>query len=271
MATWGGGAGFRRARIGALLLALAVVAMWAWSVRRQRGERRTWERTLEVGLTILARDEGGERAAAALRSGVPALERRLAREMERHRGAGPPPFVFRVATLPGWKGEMPLRPASGGIADRALHAWRLWRFRREVDAATGLDAEALDASLYLLLERPAAGAGSTFAEGSGAAGGEVGMVRAWADGADATLALAALGHELLHNLGATDKYDAAGHAVEPEGLAEPELVPRHPQRFAEWMVGEVPLGPGRGRLPASLDELAVGPATAREIGWGATR
>ncbi len=266
-----GGAVFRRARIGALLLVLAVVAMWAWSVQRQRGERRAWDRTLEVGLAILARDERGERAAAALRSGVPALERRLAREMERYRGAGPPPFVFRAAIVPGWKGQMPLRPASDGIAERALHAWRLWRFRREVDAAAGLDPEALDASLYLLLERPAAGAGSTFAEGSGAAGGEVGMVRAWVDGADATQALAALAHELLHNLGATDKYDAAGHALEPDGLVEPELVPLHPQRLAEWMVGEVPLGPARGRLPASLDELAVGPATAREIGWTAGR
>ena len=27
------------------------------------------------------------------------------------------------------------------------------------------------------------------------------------------------------------------------------------------------MGPGRGRLPGSLDELAVGEATAREIGW----
>jgi len=265
------GAAFRRARIGTLLLVLAVVAMWASSVRRQRQERRAWDRTLEVGLVILARDPDGERAAATLRSGVPVLERRLAQEMERHRGPGPAPFAFRVATLPAWQGEMPLRPRSDGIVDRALHAWDLRRFRREVDAAAGLDPAALDDCLYVLLERPEAGAAATFAEGSGAAGGEVGLVRAWVEGGDATLSLAALAHELLHNVGASDKYDGAGHAREPEGLAEPGLVPRYPQRFAEWMVGEVALGPGRGCLPASLAELGVGPATAREIGWTAGR
>jgi len=30
---------------------------------------------------------------------------------------------------------------------------------------------------------------------------------------------------------------------------------------------EVALGPRAGRLPAEIDELAVGPATAIEIGW----
>jgi hypothetical protein len=33
------------------------------------------------------------------------------------------------------------------------------------------------------------------------------------------------------------------------------------------MVGEVAVAPGTGRVPATLEELQVGPATAREIGW----
>ena len=86
-------------------------------------------------------------------------------------------------------------------------------------------------------------------------------------GADLTLSLQAVGHELLHTVGATDRYDAGGHARDPDGLADPGLVPPYPQVHAEWMVGEVPLGPGRGRLPESIDELRVGPVTAREIGW----
>jgi hypothetical protein len=78
-----------------------------------------------------------------------------------------------------------------------------------------------------------------------------------------------MAHEALHTLGATDKYDAAGHAVDPAGLAEPERQPTYPQRFAELMVGELPLAPGAGRLPSTAEELAVGPATAAEIGWTA--
>jgi hypothetical protein len=41
----------------------------------------------------------------------------------------------------------------------------------------------------------------------------------------------------------------------------------YPQRYAEIMVGELPLAPGEGRLPASAAELGVGPDTAAEIGW----
>ena len=33
------------------------------------------------------------------------------------------------------------------------------------------------------------------------------------------------------------------------------------------MVGEVPLGPLFGRLPASAAEVGVGPVTAAEVGW----
>jgi hypothetical protein len=40
-----------------------------------------------------------------------------------------------------------------------------------------------------------------------------------------------------------------------------------PQQQAEVMVGEVPLEAGAGRLPESLDELAVGPLTAAEVRW----
>ena len=105
-----------------------------------------------------------------------------------------------------------------------------------------------------------------FAEGAGAVNGEVAFVRGSCDG-DLSLSLQTIGHELLHTVGANDRYDAQGHAREPDGLADPARVPRYPQIHAEWMVGEVPLGPGRGRLPESLEELRVGEATAREIGW----
>jgi hypothetical protein len=43
--------------------------------------------------------------------------------------------------------------------------------------------------------------------------------------------------------------------------------PPYPQARAEIMVGELPLAPGRGRVPESPDEIGIGPETAREIGW----
>ena len=74
-------------------------------------------------------------------------------------------------------------------------------------------------------------------------------------------------HELFHTLGATDKYDELGRTRIPGGLAEPHRVPLYPQAFAEVMARTRPLGPRDERTPASLGELAVGPETAREIGW----
>ena len=75
-------------------------------------------------------------------------------------------------------------------------------------------------------------------------------------------------HELMHTLGATDKYDLVTLLPSfPGGYAEPEAEPRYPQRLAEVMAGRVALSPGEARMAESLDEVVVGPVTAAEIGW----
>jgi len=87
------------------------------------------------------------------------------------------------------------------------------------------------------------------------------------DDSMADFALFVATHELFHTLGATDKYDASGQTLIPDGLAEPDRVPRLPQAFAEVMARNRPVEPGVEVPPESLDELSVGPATAREVGW----
>ena len=77
-----------------------------------------------------------------------------------------------------------------------------------------------------------------------------------------------IAHELLHALGATDKYDLSNTQPSfPEGFAQPELNPRYPQRYAELMGGRVPLDVNKARIPESLQEVVIGPASATEIGW----
>ncbi len=104
-------------------------------------------------------------------------------------------------------------------------------------------------------------------EGSSQHGGWLGSVTVELnrDMVDFTLFVAA--HELLHTLGATDKYDAAGRTQVPDGLAEPDRTPLYPQIRAEVMARNRVLQPGQERPPDTLAELGVGPATAREIGW----
>jgi len=252
-------------RVAMLLLVLAVVALWAVGRTRQRRARTTWQRPVAVAVLVLG--DASPVALGALRRTLEQLGSRLDAERARlapaaARGA-PAAFTFEVvgplhpARLP------PTEPPGPSPLDRAGHALELWRATRAAHAeAPGFDPDTVDVRIYLV----AVPGGGRFAEGLGEAGGEVGIVRADLAG-DPLLAATAAVHEVLHALGASDKYDAAGHAVEPAGLAEPGLTPRYPQRLAEIMVGEVPLGPGAGRLPSSPAELGLGPVTAGEIGW----
>lgn len=251
------------------MIAVLVVALaWAGGVHRVRSSRAHWDRPLEVAVVLLSPTEMDAPRVIGFQDGLAELCGRLSAEFARYRGGGSP-FSFSLVGPVPFRGDLSFTPDSDGLLDRASHAYRLWKTLRGIHAASGFDPKPYDARIYVILE-PAASPGGglrTFAEGSGAVGGDVGFVRAAVGPDDAVLALTAVGHELLHCLGATDKYDAGGHAVVPSGLAEPGLSPRYPQRYAEWMVGEIPIGPARGLLPSSLDDLRVGPVTAREIGW----
>jgi hypothetical protein len=258
---------WKQARVALLLAALAVAAAWAAGLTRTRTARREWSRPLEVAVILLSPLPREAPALARFAGSLPDLERLLGAERERHLGPGPAPFAFRLRGPIQWEDPPPLHPESDGLLGRLVHAVEAWRYLRRVQRSAGISLDAEDLVVVAWIESPAEGTAAAFAEGAGALGGETGMVRAAASGEDASLALTALAHELFHNLGATDKYDDAGHALVPSGLAEPARVPSFPQRFAEIMVGEVPLAPQRGRLPSSLEELRVGPATAREIGW----
>lgn len=77
-----------------------------------------------------------------------------------------------------------------------------------------------------------------------------------------------IAHEVLHTLGATDKYDLGTNLpLFPDGYGDPEAQPRYPQQFAEIMAGRTAVSPTAARMPASLDEVVVGRATALEIRW----
>src|SRR5512143_3255222 len=77
-----------------------------------------------------------------------------------------------------------------------------------------------------------------------------------------------LAHELLHTLGASDKYAPGTNEPRfPDGYAAPEAKPLLPQTKAELMAGRIPLDAQHAEIPTSLRQVVVGPATSREIGW----
>jgi len=95
----------------------------------------------------------------------------------------------------------------------------------------------------------------------------VGVVNVFADrtqrGSNQFVAI----HELLHTLGATDKYDNNNFPVFPEGFAEPDRKPLYPQRYAEIMGGRIPVSSSTADTPGSLKRARIGFSTASEINW----
>jgi hypothetical protein len=99
--------------------------------------------------------------------------------------------------------------------------------------------------------------------------GLVGVVHAFASEGQRGQNNVVIAHELLHTLGATDKYDLATNLpVNPEGYAEPDKLPLYPQHEAEIMAGRIPLSAARAIMPRNLAECVIGPATAYEINFG---
>lgn len=75
-------------------------------------------------------------------------------------------------------------------------------------------------------------------------------------------------HELLHTLGASDKYDLRnGYPHYPEGFANSQKKPLYPQTKAEIMGGRIALSETEAKIPISLQSVVIGQQTANEIGW----
>ena len=94
------------------------------------------------------------------------------------------------------------------------------------------------------------------------------MVNAFADYRNAPGNNVIIGHELLHTLGATDKYDPQTELpIFPDGFADPQQQPLYPQRRAEIMGGLIMVEADKGKMPRRLSRTVIGPLTAAEIGW----
>jgi len=256
---------FYRVRVTVLGAVLLLVVLYAWTDQRRRSARTKWERPLRVGLVLLRTGEVAPAAFAALERRAPALGDRLDAEYRRYHPGASAKLVDIIGYGPADVTRGPPEPEGDTLWHQVRHAWELWRYTRQVDAHAAVPA-GLDARIYVLTQ-PKREDGRAFVEGFSQAGGWIGVAKVELDESMIDFALFVAAHELFHVLGATDKYDATGRTRIPEGLPVPERDPRLPQPGAEIMARNRVLGGGREVPPESLDELFVGPATAREIGW----
>lgn len=108
----------------------------------------------------------------------------------------------------------------------------------------------------------------TLAHSLGLQQGMLGIVNAFAQVKMTASNTVVITHEILHTLGATDKYDLnTGLPNFPEGYAEPSKTPLYPQQRAKLMAGKIPLSENKAVVPKGLYEVMIGEKTAREIYW----
>jgi len=250
---------WRLIRISVLLAILAFVVLGAMV---DRWHTTGWDRTLWVGVFPVNAD-GRDSTAAYLSKLEPGdfrdVETFLAREAQSW-GVGLERPVH-VELYPAVDKSPPVLEPGASPPGRML--WSLkarfygWRVAGDKLARV---------RVFMLFHDPE----HTFAvpHSLGLQKGLLGIVHAYAGPAYDRTNNVVLAHELLHTLGATDKYDpATSQPLYPQGYAEPEATPLHPQRFAELMAGRIATSDDEARMPASLEQVVVGPETAREINW----
>lgn len=108
----------------------------------------------------------------------------------------------------------------------------------------------------------------TVAHSLGLQKGLIGVVNAFASEKMKRENHVIIAHELLHTVGAIDKYDpGTNQPLYPIGYADPKQSPLHPQKKAEIMAGRIAKSENKAEQPEKLKQVVLGEATAIEINW----
>lgn len=253
---------FRYLRIAILLAILVVIAGQQWLTGKRLS---SWEKPLWITIypVLLDSDADTRRYTGSLNTdsfrdiGV-FLKQQAARYDRRLEN----PAIVQVADS--LTSSPPALPAGNSGVKIALWSlkmrWWIWRNGSQ-DSLVGEDIK-----MFVLYQK---GDSNALLERSvGIKKGSYGLVNAVASQEKAARNLIVITHELLHILGASDKYDyQTGQPIAPDGLANPVQSPLYPQKLAEIMGGRIATSANHWRYPASLESCVIGAITAAEIGW----
>lgn len=256
---------WRALRIAILLFILATVALGAW---RESSRSQSWTRTLQVSLYPINAD-GSERTAAYLgqltQRDFEVIERWFGHQARAHGVDLHEPI--RIEWGPEITARPPAPPLKGNMVENMLWSlnMRYWAWRHAEERRLQPDIR-----IYVQYYDP--DQTTSVAHSIGLRKGLIGVAHLFATRHAHGSNTVILAHELLHTLGASDKYDPASlQPVFPDGYAEPHLTPSVPQELAEIMGGRIPLSATEAIVPGHLNHTLIGRATAGEIGWAARR
>lgn len=248
-------------RIVVLLSILFVIVVGTWMTEKRMA---AWERPILVTVYPIIADQepATERFVNGLEvEAFEVVNDFLEREASAYGMNVTPAFRFQLAPL---SRELP--PAVPGQFDTFhIALWSLkmrwWSWRQSF----GHDLVNADIQMFVLYHT--LDGNEELGISVGMRKGRYGIVRAYARERHQATNHVVFTHELLHVLGATDKYVlSTGEPIHPDGFAEPDRKPLYPQRYAEIMGGRLPLGLGRSTIPSSLRQCRIGRTTAEEIG-----
>ena len=224
-----------------------------------------WERPILVAVYPIAADDHPASLKSAenvVAADFDAINRFMERESQPYGFSVTPAFRFQVAQA----STEPPPSVPEQFAPLKVAWWSLkmrwWAWMQDWND----DLVSPDIQMFVLYH--AASAETEIGISVGMRKGRYGIVKAYAGRAMKASSRVVFLHEMLHVLGATDKYVlTTGEPIFPHGYAEPDKRPLFPQKRAEIMGGRIPITSFSSVMPSSLSECKIGRQTAEEIGF----
>ncbi|MBL4762499.1 MAG: hypothetical protein JKY93_07365 [Gammaproteobacteria bacterium] len=251
----------KKLRVFLLLLILLFVALNSWSIKSRSTD---WDQPLWVAIYPINAD-GSNASKNTIQTlsveDFQFVESFMRREAKRYALSIENPVTMKLA--PEIKELPPTPPIDGntlGIIVWSLKM-RYWAYSRDTFVGPSPDIQ-----IFVLYHDPKQT--TRLAHSLGLQKGLIGVVNAFAGREYRGSNNMVIAHEMLHTVGASDKYDGHNNQpIYPEGFARPDQTPLYPQHKAEIMAGRVPLSATESIMPTNLKRVVVGEQTSKEINW----
>lgn len=254
---------FKNLRIVILLLILAASAIYT---KEQRLNTTSWYKPIEVSIFPINGDGDIETDSYIQQLNIKDfqdIDAFFARNAEQYQLITPQPINTSLGST---ITSHPPVPPTKGSSILSVMLWslklRYWAYKNTPDNKSNTNR----IRLYVLYHQ-AQENGHALAHSLGLQKGLIGIINAYATPKQNKQNVIVMAHEILHTVGASDKYDNNNQPIYPIGYAKPQQIPLHPQNLAELMAGRIAISTTQVEAPKSLKQVVVGEVTAREINW----